>query len=167
MINKISVLLYSISGNSVLLNGPLIKTKVKAKIVDTSKLNPIILISPSRELYFPKDRIVPHTKNNMIWFHMPSWVVCNRFWRKPDVTAPTAEVMKVKISEISDEVLKKSVVANIKDAYKYINSEDLEFVMEQTIDFCKNKVLKKQWINQRRNENSLKTNGNRWLLNEN
>ena len=29
---------------------------------------------------------------------------------------PTAEVMKVKISEIKDEVLKKSVVANIKDA---------------------------------------------------
>jgi len=57
-------------------------------------------------------------------------------------TQPTAEVMKVKISEISDEVLKKTVVANIKDAYKHLNSEDLEFVMEQTIDFCKNKVLK-------------------------
>ena len=57
-------------------------------------------------------------------------------------TQPTAEVMKVKISEISDEVLKKSVVSNIKDAYKYLQSEDLEFVMEQTLDFCKNKVLK-------------------------
>ena len=57
-------------------------------------------------------------------------------------TQPTAEVMKVKISEISDEVLKKSVVSIIKDAYKYLQSEDLEFVMEQTLDFCKNKVLK-------------------------
>ena len=55
---------------------------------------------------------------------------------------PTAEVMKVKISEIKDEVLKKSIVSNIKDAYKYLDSEDLEFVMEQTLDFCKNKVLK-------------------------
>tara|TARA_R100000322_G_scaffold156214_1_gene115652 strand:+ start:906 stop:2255 length:1350 start_codon:yes stop_codon:yes gene_type:complete len=57
-------------------------------------------------------------------------------------TQPTAEVMKVKISEISDDVLKKSVVSNIKDTYKYLESEDLEFVMEQTLDFCKNKVLK-------------------------
>ena len=55
---------------------------------------------------------------------------------------PTAEVMKVKISEISDDILKKSVVSNIKDAYRHIDAEDLEFVMEQTLDFCKNKVLK-------------------------
>ena len=55
---------------------------------------------------------------------------------------PTAEVMKVKISEITDDVLKKSVVSNIKDAYKYLESQDLDFVMEQTLDFCKNKVLK-------------------------
>jgi replicative DNA helicase len=55
---------------------------------------------------------------------------------------PTAEVMKVKISEINDEVLKKSVVSNIKDAFRYFDSQDLEFVMEQTLDFCRNKVLK-------------------------
>ena len=55
---------------------------------------------------------------------------------------PTAEVLKVKISEITDEVLKKSIVSNIKDAFKYLDSQDLEFVMEQTLDFCKNKVLK-------------------------
>ena len=55
---------------------------------------------------------------------------------------PTAEVLKVKISEITDEVLKKSIVSNVKDAYRYLDSADLDFVMEQTLDFCKNKVLK-------------------------
>jgi len=55
---------------------------------------------------------------------------------------PTAEVLKVKISKIKDDVLKTSVVSNIKDAFKYLDSQDLEFVMEQTLDFCKNKVLK-------------------------
>jgi replicative DNA helicase len=55
---------------------------------------------------------------------------------------PTAEVLKVKISEIKDDVLKTSVVSNIKDAFKYLESQDLDFVMEQTLDFCKNKVLK-------------------------
>ena len=57
-------------------------------------------------------------------------------------TQPTAEVLKVKISQITDEVYKKSIIANVKDTFKYVDSQDLEFVMEQTLDFCKNKVLK-------------------------
>ena len=61
-------------------------------------------------------------------------------------TQPTAEVLKVKISEITDDVFKKSIVANVKDTFKYIDSQDLEFVMEQTLDFCKNKVLKQAII---------------------
>jgi len=55
---------------------------------------------------------------------------------------PTAEVLKVKISEITDDVLKKSVVSNVKDAFRHLDAPDLDFVMEQTLDFCKNKVLK-------------------------
>ncbi len=55
---------------------------------------------------------------------------------------PTAEVLKVKISEITDDILKKSVVSNVKDAYRHLDASDLDFVMEQTLDFCKNKVLK-------------------------
>tara|TARA_R110000787_G_scaffold217357_1_gene326198 strand:+ start:2328 stop:3677 length:1350 start_codon:yes stop_codon:yes gene_type:complete len=55
---------------------------------------------------------------------------------------PTAEVLKVKISKITDDVLKVSVIENVKEALKHIDSQDLEFVMEQTLDFCKNKVLK-------------------------
>jgi replicative DNA helicase len=55
---------------------------------------------------------------------------------------PTAEVLKVKISEVADEVFKKSIIGNVKDVFRYIDSQDLEFVMTQTLDFCKNKVLK-------------------------
>jgi replicative DNA helicase len=61
-------------------------------------------------------------------------------------TQPTAEVLKVKISEITDDVFKKSIVANVKDTFKYVDSQDLDFVMEQTLDFCKNKVLKQAII---------------------
>ena len=59
---------------------------------------------------------------------------------------PTAEVLKVKISKLSDEVLKKSIVENLKESFRYIDSQDLEFVMEETLDFCKNKVLKQAII---------------------
>ena len=36
-------------------------------------------------------------------------------------TQPTAEVLKVKISQITDEVYKKSIIANVKDTFKYVD----------------------------------------------
>ena len=54
----------------------------------------------------------------------------------------TLEVMKVKISEIDDEVLKVSVIENLGNAWRNINATDLEFIKSKTLDFCKNQVLK-------------------------
>ena len=56
--------------------------------------------------------------------------------------APTLEVLKVKINQMDDDVLKVSVVENLKDAWRNLESTDLEFVKKETLDFCKNQVLK-------------------------
>ena len=55
---------------------------------------------------------------------------------------PTKEVLKVKVTEIDNDVLKKTVVEHLKDVYRYIGAEDLDFVKQQTLDFCKNQNLK-------------------------
>ena len=56
--------------------------------------------------------------------------------------APTLEVLKIKINQMDDEILKVSVIENLKDAWRNIESTDLEFVKEETLGFCKNQVIK-------------------------
>ena len=56
---------------------------------------------------------------------------------------PTMEVMKVQVEEIDNDVLKTTVVDHLKDSYKQLESDDLEFVKEKTLMFCKNQKLKK------------------------
>ena len=56
--------------------------------------------------------------------------------------APTLEVLKIKITQMDDEILKVSVIENLKDAWRNIEATDLEFVKEETLDFCKNQVIK-------------------------
>ena len=55
---------------------------------------------------------------------------------------PTLEVLKIKIEDIDNDVLKTGVVEKLRDTWKNIESSDLEFVQKQTLDFCKNQTLK-------------------------
>ena len=55
---------------------------------------------------------------------------------------PTLEVIKYKIDEIDNDVLKSGVVEKLRDVWKNIESSDLEFVQSETLDFCKNQTLK-------------------------
>ena len=55
---------------------------------------------------------------------------------------PTLEVIKYKIEELDNDVLKSGVVEKLRDTWKNIESTDLEFVQKQTLDFCKNQTLK-------------------------
>jgi archaellum biogenesis ATPase FlaH len=55
---------------------------------------------------------------------------------------PTLEVIKYKIDEIDNDVLKSGVVDKLRDVWKNIEATDLEFVQTQTLDFCKNQTLK-------------------------
>ena len=56
--------------------------------------------------------------------------------------APTLEVLKIKITQMNDDVLKVSIIENLKEAWRYIEATDLEFVKQETLGFCKNQVIK-------------------------
>ena len=55
---------------------------------------------------------------------------------------PTLEVVKYKVDEIDNDVLKSGVVDKLRDVWKNIEATDLEFVQSETLDFCKNQTLK-------------------------
>ena len=55
---------------------------------------------------------------------------------------PTLEVLKFKVDEIDNDVLKTGVVEKLRDVWKNIEATDLEFVQSETLDFCKNQTLK-------------------------
>ena len=57
-------------------------------------------------------------------------------------TMPTLDVLKVKINTIERDVLKTSVVDTLKFAWNHLSSDDLVYVKEQTLDFCKNQSIK-------------------------
>ena len=56
--------------------------------------------------------------------------------------APTLEVLKIKITQMDDDVLKVSIIENLKEAWRNIEATDLEFVKQETLGFCKNQVIK-------------------------
>jgi len=56
--------------------------------------------------------------------------------------APTLEVIKIKITQMDDDVLKVSIIENLKEAWRNIEATDLEFVKQETLGFCKNQVIK-------------------------
>ena len=47
-----------------------------------------------------------------------------------------------KIDKIDSDVLKVSVVKNLKEAWRQIESEDLDYVKNKTLEFCRNQVIK-------------------------
>tara|TARA_B100000902_G_scaffold244909_1_gene231860 strand:- start:200 stop:1558 length:1359 start_codon:yes stop_codon:yes gene_type:complete len=56
--------------------------------------------------------------------------------------SPTLEVLRVKINQMEDDILKVSVVENLKDSWRNLEATDLDFVKQETLSFCKNQVLK-------------------------
>ena len=55
---------------------------------------------------------------------------------------PTLDVFKIKVQDVDREVLKTAIIEGLKDAYKYLESDDLEFVKEEVLNFCKNQSIK-------------------------
>lgn len=60
---------------------------------------------------------------------------------------PTLEVLKVRLEDVQHDVLKTQIVQHLKDAWKYTESTDLEFIKQQALDFCKNQEIKKAILN--------------------
>jgi len=55
---------------------------------------------------------------------------------------PTLDVLKVKINGIERDVLRTSVVDTLKYAWNHLESDDLTYVKDQVLDFCKNQSIK-------------------------
>ena len=55
---------------------------------------------------------------------------------------PTMEALKITFGEIEDEVYKSSIIDALRDANKFSEATDKDFVKEKSIEFCKNQHLK-------------------------
>lgn len=62
-------------------------------------------------------------------------------------TPPTKDVLKVKLTELSDDgqegVLKAAILEQLKEVFRFMESEDLQFVKQEILKFCKNQELKR------------------------
>jgi len=55
---------------------------------------------------------------------------------------PTLEVLKIELDKIDVDVLKTTVVDNIREILKFAEAEDGQYIKDKTLDFCKNQKLK-------------------------
>ena len=73
-----------------------------------------------------------------------NWIVDTILdYQKEYKSSPTLEVMKVKLEKVDHDVLKDQIIAHLKDAWKYTESEDLPYIKDQALDFCRNQEIKK------------------------
>jgi len=73
-----------------------------------------------------------------------NWIVTNILeYNLEYKSPPTLEVMKVKLDDVDHDVLKQQIVEHLKDAWKFVEATDLEFIKQQALDFCKNQEIKK------------------------
>ena len=57
-------------------------------------------------------------------------------------TTPTMEVFKVELDKIKNEVVQVAVKEQLKEVYRSTKANDLDFVKETFVDFCRNQTLK-------------------------
>jgi hypothetical protein len=55
---------------------------------------------------------------------------------------PTLNVFKIKVDSIDNELLKKTIVDQLRGVYQKISDSDLKYVKEQYLEFCKSQKLK-------------------------
>ena len=58
-------------------------------------------------------------------------------------TPPTKDVLKVKITDIDNDVFKTAILEQLKEVFRYMESEDLSFVKAEILNFCKNQEIKR------------------------
>jgi len=58
-------------------------------------------------------------------------------------SAPTLDVFKIRVNDIERDIVKSSIIESLKDSYRYLESEDLDFVKTETLNFCKNQCIKR------------------------
>ena len=55
---------------------------------------------------------------------------------------PTLDALKVIIDNDTEDILRVSIVEDLKNAFKHFEATDLDFVQEKALDFCKNQKIK-------------------------
>ena len=55
---------------------------------------------------------------------------------------PTLEVMKVRLEDVDNDVLKTTIIDTLKQVTKQFEAEDIKFIEQEALDFCKNQTLK-------------------------
>jgi archaellum biogenesis ATPase FlaH len=62
-------------------------------------------------------------------------------------TPPSKDVFKVKLTDIEDDgvsgVLKAAILEQLKDVFRFMDSDDLPFVKDEILNFCKNQEIKR------------------------
>ncbi len=58
-------------------------------------------------------------------------------------TPPSKDVLKVKVTEIDNDILKTSVLEQLKEVFRFMESDDLTFVKDEILRFCKNQEIKR------------------------
>jgi len=60
---------------------------------------------------------------------------------------PSKDVLKVKLTELSDDgpesILKTAILEQLKEVFRYMESDDLSFVKDEILKFCKNQEIKR------------------------
>ena len=71
------------------------------------------------------------------------WVVSTilEYFRQYKST-PTLDTLKNKVDAIDIDMLKMSVVESLRDVLKYIEADDLQYVKDEIVQFCKNQKIK-------------------------
>ena len=55
---------------------------------------------------------------------------------------PTLDVFKVQLSKVENEILKKTVIEQLKHVFTQVGNVDLDYIKNEFTDFCKNQNLK-------------------------
>lgn len=58
-------------------------------------------------------------------------------------THPSMEILHVEVKKVANEILKTSVVEQLREAYKSCDSNDLAYVKDEFYNFCTNQEVKK------------------------
>jgi replicative DNA helicase len=86
-----------------------------------------------------RDVITPEYFDNQAHQYLVETII--KYFNKYHAT-PTLDILHIEVKKIDNEVLKTSVVEQLKEAYKASN-EDQEYVEQEFSNFCKNQQLKK------------------------
>lgn len=58
-------------------------------------------------------------------------------------TPPTKDVLKVKVTEVDNDILKTAILEQLKEVFRFMESDDLSFVKNEILKFCKNQEMKR------------------------